>query len=297
MTAAAPTLAESYAHCRRLSRRSHSSFWLSFWLLAGEKQRAMEALYAFARHTDDLGDSPLAPAERAVALRGWRSALQCALAGGELDASGDQAARRLLPAVVDAVARFGIPPQHLHALVDGQEMDLARTSYETFDELSAYCEKVASAVGLACLHVWGFRDPAALEPARRCGLAFQLTNILRDLREDAARGRVYLPQSDLCACGYTVDDLRAGRAGAAFLRLMELEIGRAEDLYAACAQLAPLLQADGRRIFGMMSDTYRRLLRAIARAPAAVLERRVRLTGLEKLRIAARWFLLPLHEA
>lgn len=296
MTAAAPTLAESYAHCRRLSRRSRSNFWLSFWLLPREKQRAMEALYAFARHTDDLGDSLLAPAERAVALGGWRSALEAALAG-DGEASGDQTARLLLPAVVDTVVRFGIPPQHLHAIVDGQEMDLARTTYETFDELSAYCEKVASAVGLACLHIWGFRDSAALEPARRCGLAFQVTNILRDVREDALRGRVYLPQADLRACGYTIEELRERRAGAAFVQLMELEIGRAEDLYAACGQLAPLLHADGRRIFGMMSDTYRRLLHVIAGAPAAVLERRVRLTRLEKLRIAAGWFLLPWRRA
>ena len=106
-----------------------------------------------------------------------------------------------------------------------------------------------------------------------------------------------MPQADLRACGYTADELRAGRADAAFLRLMELEIGRAEKFYEACGQLAPLLQADGRRIFGMMSDTYHRLLRVIARAPAAVLERRVRLTRLEKLRIAARWFVLPWREA
>ena len=113
-------------------------------------------------------------------------------------------------------------------MIDGVEMDLTPRRYETFDELERYCERVASAVGLACIHIWGFRGPEAFEPARQAGVALQLTNILRDLKEDAAAGRVYLPLADLRRCGYSVDELLAGVANDAFLRLMRFEIERAE---------------------------------------------------------------------
>ena len=223
------TIAASYAFCRCASRRGESSFSASFLLLCPEKRRAMEALYAFMRHTDDLGDSPLPAAERRAALLAWRAALGRALAGdlpsplsrapceawsgrGAGGEGGGQSREEatvakplnaldsgvaLLPALADAIARFGIPAAALEAVIDGQEMDLAVTRYETFADLAVYCEKVAAAVGRACIHVWGFTDQQALAPARSCGIAFQLTNILRDLGEDAAIDRVYLPQEDL----------------------------------------------------------------------------------------------------
>ena len=183
-------LAQSYAFCRRLSRLRHSSFYASFWLLPRDKRPAMHALYAFMRYTDDLGDSSLPVARRRAALQCWRRSLDDALAGrfGAEGADG----RPLLPALADTVRRFAIPREHLHAVIDGQEMDLDAVRYETFAQLAGYCEKVASAVGLACIHVWGIRDDGALEPARKCGIAFQLTNILRDLREDCA-GRSICP--------------------------------------------------------------------------------------------------------
>lgn len=295
-------LAESYAYCRRLSRRAHSSFYASFWLLPPTKRRAMHALYAFMRYTDDLGDSSLPVPQRRAALHRWRRLLDDALAGQcdarepDRTATSDALGRPLLPALADSVRRFSIPREHLHAVIDGQEMDLEAVRYETFAQLSGYCEKVASAVGLACIHVWGVRGDAALEPARKCGIAFQLTNILRDLREDSQRGRVYLPAADLRQCGYSADELAQGVVNDRFRALAALEIARAEQLYRDAAELCPALDRDGRRIFGMMHHTYRQLLETIAGRVDELLRRRVRLSRWQKLRIAARWILFPPHD-
>ncbi len=176
-------------------------------------------------------------------------------------------------------------------MIDGVEMDLTPRRYETFDELERYCERVASAVGLACIHIWGFRGPEAFEPARQAGVALQLTNILRDLKEDAAAGRVYLPLADLRQCGYAEKDLLAGTANERFFDLMRLEIERAKQFYRGAAGLRDWLEPDGRRIFGLMTATYRRLLQQIERRPADVLRRRVRLGSMTKLRLFARWML------
>jgi phytoene/squalene synthetase len=142
---------------------------------------------------------------------------------------------------------------------------------------------------MACIHIWGFRGPEAFEPARQAGVALQLTNILRDLKEDAAAGRVYLPLADLRQCGYSLDDLRAGVANDAFLRLMRLEIDRAEQFYRAAGGLWDWLEPDGRRIFGLMTATYRQLLKRIERRPADVLCRRIRLSTFTKLVMFTKW--------
>ncbi len=202
----------------------------------------------------------------------------------------------ILPALADAVARFHIPVEHLRAVIDGVEMDLQRHRYETFDELRLYCERVASAVGLACIHIWGFRGPGAFEPARQAGIAVQLTNILRDLKEDAAADRIYLPLADLRACGYGIADLAAGVVDPRFHRLMAMEVDRAEQLYDAGRELMSWLEPAGRRIFGLMMATYRSLLRRIGRRPADVFRRRVRICRPTRLRLAARWLLWPPSE-
>jgi phytoene synthase len=203
----------------------------------------------------------------------------------------------LLPALADTVHRFQIPHKHLVAVIDGVEMDLQPRHYETFDDLERYCELVASAVGMACIHIWGFRGPEAFEPARKVGVAMQLTNILRDLKEDAQAGRVYLPQQDLRDCGYSADNLSAGVVNEPFFRLMRLEIERAEHYYREGVELFDLLEPDGRRIFGLMTATYRALLRKIARQPDAVLRGRVRLGLPKRLQLAARWTLPPPRKA
>ncbi len=225
-------LTASYTYCRRLARRSASSFYYSFWLLPRPQRSAMHALYAYLRQTDDWGDSSEPLELRRAALVRWRRSLERSL-GGQFDDP-------LWPALVDAVRRFEVPPELLFAVIDGVEMDLDRTRYQSFEELAEYCHRVASVVGLACIHIWGFRDDAALEPARRCGLAFQLTNILRDLKEDADRDRVYLPQEDLDRFGYTVADLKRGVRDERFRSLMQFEILRTEELYRQAAAVGTL---------------------------------------------------------
>lgn len=252
----------------------------------------MEALYAFMRHTDDLADNPRPAPERREALWRWRAALDAALAGSA-DVAVELPGTPLMPALADTVRTFQIPKEHLHAVIDGVEMDLKRPHYETFDDLAEYCRRVASAVGLACIYVWGFRGDTAFGLAHQCGVAFQLTNILRDLKEDAQQGRVYLPLEDLRACDYSADDLARGVVDARFDRLMALELDRAEQLYRDGAELASYLEPDGRRIFGMMMTVYHRLLIEIRRRQHEVLVQRIRLGTWQKLRVALRWTLLP----
>ena len=162
--------------------------------------------------------------------------------------------------MVQTVREFQIPPESLLAVLDGVEMDLEPRVYATFDELAVYCERVASAVGLACIHIWGFSGDNVLGPSRSAGLALQLTNILRDLSEDARRGRVYVPLEDIIACGYSAEELRDGVVNRPFLRLMEMEIDRAEQFYREAAELPRWLHKDGHRIFGLMMETYHALL-------------------------------------
>ncbi|MGE0607533.1 MAG: phytoene/squalene synthase family protein [Pirellulales bacterium] len=277
----------SYALCQQAARRASSSFYYSFLLLPRAKRRAMCALYAFLRKTDDLGDGDSGPgdaksiAAQRAELAAWRASFRRALQGSFDDP--------LLPALADTVERFAIPPEHLEAVIDGVEMDLQGSRYETWDELALYCHRVASVVGLACIQIWGYRDELALEPARQCGLAFQLTNILRDLKEDAQRGRIYLPAEDLRRFAYSPDDLRAGIRDARFRALMKHELDRAEQFYRQAEELQGWLSSDGVPIFGTMLSTYRGLLDEIRRLDGDVFTSRVRLSSWRRLRIAARW--------
>lgn len=277
------SLASSYETCRRLARRSAKNFYYSFLVLPRAKRRAMCALYAFSRQTDDLSDNRQTVDERRAALASWRNSLDQAL-HGVFDSP-------VFPALADTVERYQLPPRYLHELIDGVEMDLDRSEYETFEELSGYCYKVASVVGLCCVHIWGYTDERAFEPALKCGIALQLTNILRDLKEDAAHGRIYLPQEDLRRFGYTADDLRRGVIDRRFRELMRFEVDRAERFYAEAAELNRWLSPEGRAVFGAMTHIYRGLLDEIKRADGDVFRRRIRLTTWRKLRIAGRWLL------
>ncbi|MEN6450027.1 MAG: phytoene/squalene synthase family protein [Thermoguttaceae bacterium] len=296
----------SYAYCRRMSRQAGSSFHAGFLLLPPAQRRAMWALYAFMRHTDDLADAPSEGQSRHESLAAWRSSLCQALqedaetnrglGTSELSCSPHLPAEThelILPALADVVRQFAIPPAHLFAAIDGVEMDLDGRGYETFEELEQYCERVASAVGYCCIHIWGLRGIEAIRPARQAGIALQLTNILRDLREDAAAGRVYLPGEDLRQVGYSAEDLRAGVGDERFRRLMAMEIARARRLYAEGAELLDWLAPTGRRIFGLLMATYRSLLDKIAGDPTAVLHRRVAVGRLKRLGLLARWSLWP----
>lgn len=278
-------VAASYDHCQRVTRDSGSSFYYSFLLLPKAARRAMYALYAFMRHTDDLVDGPNYAIDRRAALDNWRAALNDALAGGTNDP--------ILPALADVVATYDIPVQYITAAIDGAAMDLGEVRYETIAELESYCELVASMVGLACLRIWGCSAPQAEHFARRCGIAFQMTNILRDLAEDAARGRVYLPQEDLQRFDYTQDDLCRGLVDDRFRRLMRFEIERNELLFAEGSRVAEWLKPRQRRVFASMIAVYRTLLAEIKRRDGDVFSRRVRLSNWRKVQIATRCFLVP----
>jgi 15-cis-phytoene synthase len=320
MNSSDDALQASYAFCRRLSRRSGSNFYLGFLLLPREKRKAMDALYAFMRHTDDLADAPAnandfsaAPDRRREQLHQWRVSLQKALACeyGSFTADSASTGANLLPALADTVKKYNIPHEYLYAVLNGVAMDLDRTRYETFDELKEYCRLVASAVGLACIHIWGFRgqgdcpDPPSadgtvpfvtfVEYASQAGIAFQLTNILRDLKADAAADRVYLPLDDIRSCGYSVEELKNGVVNEAFHRLMELEIDRAWSFYRHGIKLTDFLHNDGRRIFGLMTTVYLFLLKKIHRRPDEVFSRQISAGIFMPLRFAATWAFLPLN--
>jgi phytoene synthase len=295
----AENLARSYKECARVCRRAGSNFYWSFFLLPRLQRRGMRALYAFLRHTDDLADNPTPVPTRRQRLEEWRQALAHNLSPDNkppLENLSEQlrSLATVLPALADVVRHFRIPPQHLFAVVEGVEMDLQKQRYENFAELERYCELVASAVGLACIHIWGFSGPEAYEPARRSGIALQLTNILRDARADAQQDRLYLPLNDLRACNYTFEELRSGVADERFARLIALQVGRAERFYREGLRLFDWLAPAGRRAFGMMMAVYRELLAKIARRPQDVLRHRLRVSPWKKALLACRWAFGPL---
>jgi phytoene synthase len=279
-------LDESYAYCKALSRRTARNFYYSFLALPPDQFRAMCVLYAFMRLSDDLGDDeaqrPLA--DRQTALDAWRTSLSRAV-------EGDVAAHPVFPALHDIVLRYQIPPDYLFAVVDGVSMDLESVRFQAFSELAEYCYRVAGVVGLCCIHIWGFRDPRALPVAVSCGLAFQLTNILRDLKEDALLNRVYLPQEDLDRFGYTHADLAAGCRDPRFAELMRFEVARARGYYAEARQLFDYLEPAGRPILGTMLKIYGGLLDEIERRDYDVFSTRVRLSTWRKMGFAAQGIL------
>ena len=274
------TVARSYAYCDRLARREAANFYHAFRLLPGDQRRAMCALYAFLRVTDDLADEPGPADAKRRALDRWRRQLHAALAG--------EYHHPLFPAFHHAVARYGIADDYFDDAIDGVTMDLDVSRYDTFGDLYVYCYRVASVVGLSCLPIWGCAAPDAKPYAEAAGVAFQLTNILRDLGEDADRGRVYLPREDLKRFGYGEDDLFRGVRDARFLALMRFEAERAQRYYDTAEPLARRLPAPGRAVFQVMHRTYRALLHEIIRRDFDVLSGRVRLSRLHKLWLAAQ---------
>jgi len=271
----------SYRHCQHLTRRAASSFYYSFLLLPRQKRLSMCALYAFLRHADDLGDSNEQVGLKQQKLSKWRESLEAALEG-KFDSP-------LLPALIDTVERYQIPSRFLFDVLDGVEMDLVPRCYNSFDELEIYCHRVASAVGIACIHIWGFCDEAAFLPARQCGVAFQLTNILRDVKEDAQRNRIYLPLDDMQRFDCDPEDLMRGEYNPQFEDLILYQVARAEQLYLQAVPLSDYLHRDGQRIFAAMVTIYRGLLDTIKRRRGDVFSRRIRLGGIRKLWIVLSW--------
>lgn len=304
-------VANSYASVRRIARRSGSSFYRSFWLLPRDQRDAMSALYAFARVTDDLGDCDEPASIRRHWLDLWRQITAMNLIGDSdqpirfaqnLDGITDKNfehlnrhAIEIMPALRHAADRYSIPSRYLLEIIDGVLADQQKNRFDTFEQLEHYCYLVASAVGIACLHIWGFRSPLPMQAAVDCGLAFQLTNILRDVSEDAQRGRIYLPRQHYEQHGLDEDDLLHPRRDARLRCLIMDETRRASQLFDSGWRVWDSLEEPGRPMFSMIWRTYRSLLTRIAEDPDAVVKRRVTLGMSQRLGIVSHHFIKPLY--
>ncbi|MFL5330754.1 MAG: phytoene/squalene synthase family protein [Gemmataceae bacterium] len=275
----------SYGYCERLTQRVAGNFYPAMLLLPRAQRRAMYALYAFSRLTDDLSDSDAPDAEKDKSLCSWREDLAATLAGEDRHPA--------LPALRQAVQTFSIPTKHLFDIIEGCRLDVVQHRFATFDELYHYCTLVASAVGQACIHIWGFRGDRAPQYAEWAGVALQLTNILRDLGEDRARGRVYLPQEDLKRFGCCTDTICGGPTEPSFRALMQFEVERTQQYYEWAKALDGCLAPAGRAIFRVIFDTYHALLERIERVNHDVFSERIRLSLPHKLGLAVR--ALPLR--
>ena len=263
---------QSYAWSKRIARSRAKNFYYSFVLLSGQQRKAMCAIYAFMRHCDDLSDEPGASRE---ALERWRGELSDAL-------EGRFSGHPVWPGFHHTVRRFGIPHEYFFEMIDGVISDLEPRRFESFEQLYKYCYQVASVVGLTTIHIFGFDTKSALPLAEKCGVAFQLTNILRDIREDAGRGRIYLPAEDLRRFGVTEDDLRGGVRSPEFLKLMAFEAARARAYYDESRPLLDLIHPRSRSSLWALITIYSRLLERIERTNYDVFARRVRLSPVEK---------------
>jgi phytoene synthase len=274
-------VARSYAECRRVARESASNFYYAFFMLPPAKRDALCALYAFMRLVDDVSDTVGSDIDKRGGLARWRAALDAAVAG-------DVAGHPILPAFADTINRFQIPPRYFHDLISGAEMDLTVGNYATFERLREYCYRVAGTVGLTCLHVFEFDDPHAPDLAEKLGIAFQLTNILRDVRNDYEIGRVYLPQEDLERFGVAPATLGTGPLTPALRDLFAFESARARDFYREGVQLIPLVHSDARAALWALARIYSGLLNRIDARDYDVFSQRVRLTTPEKAGILLR---------
>jgi phytoene synthase len=279
LTPLATNLEISYRDCEDLARASN--FYSGFRLLPKRKRQALSAVYAFLRQCDDISDEEGSAAEKKQLFTHWRACFDQAM-------QGDAAYHTTLPALCDAVQAFRIPVDYFYKLIDGTEMDLTRTSYPTFDDLYQYCYHVASIVGLICLHIFGFRETQAKDLAEACGVAFQLTNILRDIKEDLQRDRVYLPLEDLQRFNYSQDDLRREVMDERFRALMAFEVERARSFYVKAHPLVGMLERDSRPAFWAMFESYQSILHNIEQQGYNVLGHRIGLRPQDRLRVVLK---------
>lgn len=263
-------LEQSYEHCRNVARTRARNFYYSFVLLSKEQRDAMCAVYAFNRFCDDLSDEGGATAAR---IERWRGELAAALQGRF---SGNP----VWPAFHDTVQRYSIPHEYFFEMIEGVSSDLQPRIIPTFDELYRYCYQVASVVGLTTIHIFGFESREAIPLAEKCGIAFQLTNILRDVREDAENGRVYIPAEDIAAFGADLQSY-----DERFRRLMRFEAGRARAYYAQSAPLIGLVHPRSQASLWALIAIYRRLLDRIESSEYRVLDNRISVPAWQKVGI------------
>jgi phytoene synthase len=293
-------LNHAYAVCRGISRRAAKNFYYGFMVLPAEKRNALSAVYAFMRHADDISDGPGGdPHQKRHKLSEWLEAAKAVFAGKSTDDP-------VLMALGDAQKKFKIPPELFEKLVYGTSMDLdiRAASAEapvllcnTFDDLKQYCYYVASVVGLVCIKIFGYEDSKAEFLAEDCGLAFQLTNIIRDVKEDASMGRIYFPAEDLARTNLSAVNFSAAAlqdpAQAQQLRpALEYEAERARKYYESAKWLMELIEEDSRAALWVLVEIYSQLLQKITDRNYDVFTERVRLTVWEKLKVLSRGFLL-----
>lgn len=272
------TVAESYAWCDAVARKQAKNFYYSFLLLPAAQRHAMCAIYAFMRYCDDLSDDENIP-DRASAIARWRQDLEQAFAGEAV------AGNPVWPAFIDTVQRFQIPHQYFFDMIAGVRSDLEPRRIQTFDELYVYCYHVASVVGLTIIHIFGYDSPDALKLAEKCGIAFQLTNIIRDVREDRDKDRVYLPAEDFERFGVSSDIFEPREQ---FRQMLIFEAGRARDYYNQSLPLIEMVHKESRASLKALIGIYSRLLDHIVQADYDVLSQRVRVPGPEKVWVLAR---------
>ena len=277
-------IAGSYQQCYEIARAARSNFYYAFFLLPKAKRDGLLALYAFMRLIDDAADEGSDLAARQRALAKWRAALdEAVIEGGRTGPSAPARAAQILPALVDTMRRYQMPARYLHDLISGAEMDLTVPTYPTFDRLREYCYRVAGTVGLTCTHVFGFQDSRALDLAEKLGLAFQLTNIIRDVHEDHSLGRIYLPEEDLQRYAVSAEDFAGSEATLGIRELLRFEADRAWQCYQEGAALLPLIDPDSRPALWLLVHTYSALLARIEALDFAVFGERIRLSKAEKL--------------
>jgi 15-cis-phytoene synthase len=265
-------------YCAQLTRKSRSNFYYAFLFLVKEKRQALYAVYAFCRSVDDIADGSAPADEKQMLLDDWRRELDRCYEG--------KPQHPITVKLAQSIETFPIPKEYFEELLAGVQMDLTHHRYATFCELYEYCYRVAGVVGLMCIEIFGYRNPTAKDYAVNLGVALQLTNILRDLKVDADRGRIYLPQEELARFGYRNEELLCGAYTPAFIELMHFSGGRARQYFQRARQL--LAEEDRRSLLAaeIMGAIYYRLLEAIEAVHYQVFDRTVTLPTSHKLRIA-----------
>ena len=276
----ATELDQAYDHCQRIAKEHAKNFYYAFKTLPIGKRRAIYAAYAFCRLCDDIADDEMASEEKHRKFTATRRLLN--------DSTRGQSDSPVFTALEDAAKVFGIPREYFEEIIEGVEMDLVKTRFADFEELREYCYKVASVVGLICIEVFGYDDAKAKEYAVDLGLAMQITNILRDVKEDAQRGRVYLPLDEIERFGYSVEELMAGVVNEPFRRLMAHQARRARTYFDGGKRLLPLIDHDSRACPAVLHGVYGALLDRIEASGYEVFERRIRVSTPKKLMITAR---------
>ena len=286
---AASDLDRAYDYCQRVARARARNFYYVIRMLPRPKRRAIYATYAVCRLWDDIADDDMpSDRKRALFVETRRS-----LASAFIEASGGANGRssRQTPefvALSDTARAYNIPPQYFEAVLDGVESDLSTSRYANFAELRDYCRKVASAVGLICISIFGYEEPSAERYAEDMGIALQLTNVLRDIKEDAERDRIYIPQDEMAEFGYGEDDLARGVINDSFKALMEFQVERARSYYERSRPLFDLVEPEARACLRGLHTAYGGILERIERNGYDVFSRRISLSGREKFAIAAR---------